>query len=158
MSSRSRIFHLVLTLRDPFILWPKTAWKLQTQHFLEKPVRDHGQMSQFLWYCRDSLISPTKPVLRHCFYHSVPTSSSYSFDQPQKGEKLRWPWNIDSYSFDQPQKGERLRWPWDIDHYISLGYPNNFPASWLISQIFLFRVKIETSRIKQRQIWKKEHH
>ena len=31
---------------------------------------------------------PTKPMLGHFFYLSVPRRSSYSFDQPQKDERL----------------------------------------------------------------------
>ena len=57
-------------------IWLKAAWKLQTQHFLEKPLREHGKISPFLWYCRDSLIPhsplPTKTVLGHFFTTQFP--------------------------------------------------------------------------------------
>ena len=50
--------------------------KLQTQHFLQKPLREQGKISPFLWYCRDSLIPhtppPTKPVLGHFFTTQFP--------------------------------------------------------------------------------------
>ena len=42
-------------------IWPKTAWKLQTQYFLEKPLREQGKISPFFLYCRDSPVPPPPP-------------------------------------------------------------------------------------------------
>ena len=44
-----------------WVKWPKTAWKLQNQHFGDKTVGGHGGTSQIFWLVgRDPPIPPTR--------------------------------------------------------------------------------------------------
>ena len=60
-----------------------------------KPVTNfkkklHGP---FLWMGFNCLKATATPRRQFTFYHSVPRNSWYSFYQPQKDERLSWPWS-----------------------------------------------------------------
>ena len=67
----------------------KNCMKTTNSAFSGKTIKGTGEDKQIFVVLKGFPHPPdTKPMLGHFFYLSVPRRSSYSFDQPQKDERL----------------------------------------------------------------------